>query len=110
MTATIMLVIFGSITLILWRELFNAWLRNSRLREQIAQRVAIVGWTQDAAEIVAAIHKDRYHPYDIIGLIATHSPSSAVAAPTLPFLGHIDRLENAISTTSRNTRLDHKRL
>jgi exopolysaccharide biosynthesis polyprenyl glycosylphosphotransferase len=85
------------VILVAWRELFNVWLHNSRLREQIAQRVAVVGWTQDAAEIVTAITNDRYHPYDIIGLIATNSPSSAADAPTLPFLGHIDRLEKAIA-------------
>lgn len=85
------------VILITWRAIFDAWLTRSRLRDRIALRVALVGWTQEASEIAEAILKDRHHPYEIIGLIATPGPSTAILAPTHPFLGHIDRLENAIA-------------
>jgi exopolysaccharide biosynthesis polyprenyl glycosylphosphotransferase len=83
--------------LIGWRAFFHEWLTRSRLRDRITQRVALVGWTQEASEIAEAILKDRHHPYDIIGIVATQNPSTAILKPTYPFLGHIDRLENAIS-------------
>lgn len=85
------------VTLVGWRALFHLWLTHSRLRDRITQRVALVGWTQEASDIAAAILKDRYHPYEIIGIIATPNGSTAPVAPTHPFLGHIDRLENAIA-------------
>ncbi len=85
------------IILIGWRALFHTWLTRSRLRNRITQRVALVGWTQEASEIAESILKDRHHPYEIIGIVATPSPSTAILAPTYPFLGHIDRLETAIA-------------
>jgi exopolysaccharide biosynthesis polyprenyl glycosylphosphotransferase len=83
--------------LILWREFFHCWLTHSRLRDRITQRVALVGWTREASEIADAILKDRHHPYEIIGIVATSSDSNAPPQPTYPFLGHIDRLETAIA-------------
>jgi exopolysaccharide biosynthesis polyprenyl glycosylphosphotransferase len=85
------------VILIGWRWIFHLWLTHSRLRDRITQRVALVGWTQEASDIAEAILKDQYHPYEIIGIIATPNGSSAILAPTHPFLGHIDRLENAIA-------------
>jgi exopolysaccharide biosynthesis polyprenyl glycosylphosphotransferase len=85
------------VILIGWRSVFHLWLTHSRLRDRITQRVALVGWTQEASDIAEAILKDQYHPYEIIGIIATPAGSTAMLAPTHPFLGHIDRLENAIA-------------
>jgi len=85
------------VVLVGWRSIFHLWLTHSHLRGRITQRVALVGWTQEASEIAEAILKDRHHPYEIIGIIATPARPTAILAPTHPFLGHIDRLENAIA-------------
>ena len=82
--------------LIGWRSLFHAWLKRSRFRDRIAQRVALIGWTREAAELAHAIDRDPYHPYDVLGVIATASPpGTSINCPYL-FLGHIDRLETAL--------------
>ncbi|ATC62586.1 hypothetical protein CMV30_00570 [Nibricoccus aquaticus] len=81
-----------------WRTLFHAWLSRSPLRARLIQRVAIVGWTQEAAEVAEAIQRDRNHPYEIAGIVETPTPSATIArAPSYPIIGHIDRFEDVFT-------------
>jgi exopolysaccharide biosynthesis polyprenyl glycosylphosphotransferase len=54
-----------------WRRLFFLVLSNSALRIQLVQRVAIVGWNEEAAQLAQAVLTDSNHPYDIAGVILT---------------------------------------
>ena len=55
----------------IWRYLFYYTLSNSHWRERLTQRVMIVGWNKEAETLVEAIDKDKNHPYEIVGILAT---------------------------------------
>jgi exopolysaccharide biosynthesis polyprenyl glycosylphosphotransferase len=80
-----------------WRAGFHGWLKRSRLRHRITQRVAIVGWTQEGWEIAEAIMRDADHPYEILGIITTPTSTPTLRNLSFPFLGQIERLEKAIT-------------
>jgi exopolysaccharide biosynthesis polyprenyl glycosylphosphotransferase len=78
-----------------WRWCFFLWLSRSAWRERILQRVAYVGWTEEARKLAEAIHADRNHPYDSCGVITTKS-LAIEAEPQflgLPRLGSLEELE-----------------
>lgn len=54
-----------------WRTCFHAILQRTRWRDRITQRVLLVGWSRDADQVVAAVHSDRNHPYEIVGYVST---------------------------------------
>ncbi|MGC4073462.1 MAG: sugar transferase [Nibricoccus sp.] len=81
-----------------WRAVFHLWLSRSSLRARLIQRVAIVGWTQEAADVAEAILRDHNHPYEIAGIVDTPTRALTVTrAASYPVIGHIDRFENVLS-------------
>jgi exopolysaccharide biosynthesis polyprenyl glycosylphosphotransferase len=56
---------------VVWRYSFYLWLQRSVIRDRLVQRVAFVGWTPEASQIVNAIAADRNHPYEVVGYVAT---------------------------------------
>lgn len=94
-------VLFASATTLLllvgWRLMFYEILSRSRTRDELAQSVAILGWSHDAAKLVEAIHTDRNHPYDTVGYISTTPEPAGSAA--IPLLGQADELEGILQRT-----------
>ncbi len=76
-----------------WRWGFFWWLSHSPWRERILQRVAYVGWTDEARKLAEAIHADRNHPYDSTGVVVTHEPDANESYSGLPYLGTLDQLD-----------------
>ena len=58
-----------------WRKLLFLLLDRSWLREQLIERIIIVGWDPEASRLVEAIHVDRAHPYQFCGAVATSGSS-----------------------------------
>ena len=84
--------------IMIWRWLFFAWLSNSHWRERILQRVAYVGWTEDAKKLAEAIHADRNHPYDSCGVITTQTTRDCGEQNFMgiPRLGDVSELERIL--------------
>ncbi len=61
----------------LWRYAFFRWLRASTFRDRIVQRVALIGWSEDAGRLIDAVRGDPNHPYEIVGVVPTHRESPA---------------------------------
>ena len=81
----------------LWRLGFHRLLQSSRLRERIVQRVVIVGWTEEAAKLVAAIREDQNHPYTVLGYVATSpTPPAALGDHCCSHLGSLADLERTL--------------
>jgi exopolysaccharide biosynthesis polyprenyl glycosylphosphotransferase len=81
----------GSVLVLLyaWRSLFYAVIVSSKLRGRIQQRVALLGWTNEAQALVADIQQSTAHPFRLVGIIelpveeSSRPPFSGV----LPLLG-----------------------
>lgn len=86
------------LALVGWRLIFHYWLERSRFRDRMAQRIAIVGWTEEAKRLVRAITNDKNHPYLIAGVVDTHiETSTAPGLAALPILlGSLEGLERII--------------
>lgn len=54
----------------LWRSLLYAVVRRGSVLERIQQRVAVLGWNDDARRLVNAISSHPAHPYQIVGLVS----------------------------------------
>jgi exopolysaccharide biosynthesis polyprenyl glycosylphosphotransferase len=84
----------------LWRVAFYHWLSRSSLRGDLAQRVLLVGWTQESVDLAEAIGTDANHPYTVIGWIETPRPVTSAALPapsTLRSLGSLAQLEGVMA-------------
>jgi exopolysaccharide biosynthesis polyprenyl glycosylphosphotransferase len=82
-------------TVTLWRALFHAILQRSNLRGRIVQRVALIGWSREAEQVVQAIRTDPNNPYDVVGYVTTAAidePESRVGCQRLCSLNDIEKL------------------
>lgn len=88
------------LTLAAWRIVFSRHLHRSRFRQQLEQRVVLVGWNKDVAQMCDTITRDRAHPYEIEGVIwvgSERAPSSCAGpAGRFPVLGHLEELEDLL--------------
>jgi exopolysaccharide biosynthesis polyprenyl glycosylphosphotransferase len=57
--------------MVAWRLAFFEALSRSTWHERIVQRVALVGWSEDARKLCNAIATDTNHPYTVFGVITT---------------------------------------
>lgn len=79
----------------LWKLVFTHLLRSTGQAEHLAQRLVIVGWTQEAADLADAIYGDGHHPYRIAGWIRSEAESGhGTTAPSVyTALGGLDQLD-----------------
>jgi len=96
-----MFVAFSCITTFLamtiWRYAFYFVLVHSRWRDRIMQRVALIGWSEEATRVVHAISQDQTSAYRVCGLITT----GGATVPTgncAPVLGTLDDFETIIQS------------
>ena len=80
-----------------WRALFNAWLARSHYRERLLQHVVILGWSNDAYQLINAINGDSRHPYNVCGYVNTQA-AGGPNRPPCPRLGELEDLEHILST------------
>jgi exopolysaccharide biosynthesis polyprenyl glycosylphosphotransferase len=77
-----------------WRSLFYAFIVSSKLRIQIQQRVALLGWTPEAQALVADVRQTKAHPFRLVGIVEL--PSDGQSHPpfpdALPLLGGFGEL------------------
>lgn len=84
---------FGCVIVIMfvWRSAFYALLVRPAWRERLRQRVALLGWNDDARALAATLEADPAHPYRFCGAI----PLPGESAPD-PALGSLDELETTL--------------
>lgn len=73
-----------------WRSAFYAALIRPAWRDRIRQRVAILGWNDEARALVAELNGHPAHPYQFSGVIAL--PGDAPAPQTLGTLDELPEL------------------
>ncbi len=92
---------FGSVVLIeyLWRAAFYSFIRRGTWLEQVQQRVAVLGWNDQAARLVHEISSSSAHPYQIVGLVSEDAgcPDPRADLPAL-VLGDLAQLEQVLHT------------
>ncbi len=86
------------VTVATWRFSFYAWLQHSALRDRIVQRVALIGWSPDAGQLVNAITTDRNHPYEVVGYLSTKPERDARERYGCPYAGSFQELEKILRT------------
>lgn len=88
-------------SLLLWRYGFFSWLSHSHYRKQIVQRVAILGWSDEAAKLASAISIDRNHPYMIVGVFSDQAfPHTASPHPLLGQCRDLEAIESQLRILS----------
>jgi len=87
--------------MIIWKGLFLRILALLKLDERLVQRVALVGWNEDARSLANAMYADSNHPYDVEGIIvsdrATHCDNDTFDN-IYQKLGALDELESILQT------------
>jgi len=86
--------------LFLWRVLFVSVISRGSLLEHIQQRVALLGWNDDALRLVREISGAKAHPYQIVGLVGEEPgrrPDPRADLPAL-VLGHFGELDSLLRT------------
>ena len=79
-----------------WRLAFFEALSRSDWRERIIQRVAFVGWSNEAENLNQAIVNDRNHPYAVYGVVTTPTTQSQTSRGQR-VLGTLDDFESTLS-------------
>ncbi|MFZ5497313.1 MAG: exopolysaccharide biosynthesis polyprenyl glycosylphosphotransferase [Verrucomicrobiota bacterium] len=87
------LIAFGCVVVLLaaWRTLFYQTLVRSPWRERVRQRVAVLGWNDEARALAAELASSPAHPYRYCGAIALPDDRA-----TRPVLGGFDDLEGLL--------------
>lgn len=88
------------LVMIVWRLLFFVWLSRSRIRSHIVQRVLLIGWTNEAEKLSAAIRNDRNHPYEVAGYLSTKSGHGSNYPNACQCLGSLEEIEDVIVGSS----------
>jgi len=80
-----------------WRSAFTAIISRGPLLERIRQRVAVLGWNEEAERLIQTITSAPNHPYQIIGLVADgpDRPDRRADLPAL-VLGHSGELDTIL--------------
>jgi exopolysaccharide biosynthesis polyprenyl glycosylphosphotransferase len=91
---TFIVLITASVVMISWRYVFNRWLRLSRWRDRIMQRLVFIGWNMEAAHLARIITTDPGHSFGVCGVV--NSNGKAPATNGEPVLGKLDELERLI--------------
>ncbi len=78
-----------------WRYTFYFLLARSRWKERIVQRIAFVGWNDEAERVAQAILHDPRSSYRIYGHIA-NGDSSTQKTPCAPLLGTLADFETIV--------------
>lgn len=95
-------VLFSAVTtltlLTAWRMLFFLIVSRTSYHAQIVQRIAIVGWSEEAAKLVDVIARDSNHPYEVIGSITTGTDWDEYykRPASMPLLGSVQELEQIL--------------
>ncbi len=79
----------------LWRSALYTAIRRGSLLERIQQRVAVLGWNDEARHLVQEIARHSAHPYQIVGLISEAPDRQPDPRDTLPalVLGDLTQLD-----------------
>ena len=94
----VVVAFFGVVLLeYLWRAAFYAVIRRGATLERVQQRVAVLGWNDNAARLVAAVTDYTAHPYQIVGLVGEgpRRPDPRAELPAL-VLGHFGELDSLL--------------
>lgn len=76
-----------------WRSAAYALFTRTRLVSRLRQRVALLGWNDDAATLVADLSATPAHPFRICGVITLRGDAAPAAVPSL---GPADRLREIL--------------
>jgi exopolysaccharide biosynthesis polyprenyl glycosylphosphotransferase len=86
------------LSMMLWRRLFFLVVSRSDARRFLVQRVGIIGWNAEAAQLAQAVLTDSNHPYDIAGVILSQdelgAPRDYLGRPPLGSISDLERIIN----------------
>lgn len=77
----------------LWRSVFYSLLIRPRWRERIRQQIAVLGWSDEAATLVAELAAQPAHPYQFRGVVTLQGET----APPATVLGSLDTLPETLA-------------
>jgi exopolysaccharide biosynthesis polyprenyl glycosylphosphotransferase len=81
-----------------WRSVFYALVTRTSLRENLQQRLAILGCNAKAIELAGEITSNPAHPFQVIGTVIEPEVEGAfpTAIPDVPILGKVDDLSSIL--------------
>ena len=93
-------IAFASVVVLvfLWRAAFFAAVPRGSLLERIQLRVAVLGWNDNARQLVVELGSQPAHPYQIVGIIGESRFSGPDPHEDLPalVLGELDELDSIL--------------
>ena len=81
-----------------WRSIFFALVTRTSLRENLQQRLAILGCNAKAIELADEITSNPTHPFRVVGTVIEPEVEGAfpTAIPGVPILGEVDDLSSIL--------------
>lgn len=92
---TTIVIICTVLVMVGWRHVFHLALLKSRWRERITQRLAFIGWSEEAAHLARTIASDHGHSFSVCGIVQSNGKTDG-STPPESLLGHLDQLETLI--------------
>ena len=92
--ACCLLTCLGVMTL--WRVGLYRVISKIDWKIRLNQRVAILGWNDEASKLADQVHKDETHPYEIAGVIMSTVQSETNTRCLFPVLGDMHDLEHIL--------------
>lgn len=95
-------VVISFVTILLslhvWRSVFFALVTRTSLRENLQQRLAILGCNAKAIELAEEITSNPTHPFKVVGTVIEPEVEGAfpTAIPGVPILGEVDELSSIL--------------
>jgi exopolysaccharide biosynthesis polyprenyl glycosylphosphotransferase len=89
--------LLAGVVLVVWRwTFFRVLLRRGGMMAKLRERVVLVGWSADAARLLARVRNNPLSPYEVIGFVPV-GPRPAVQPPRdLPQLGELPDLAQVL--------------
>ena len=91
----------GTVTILavflLWRGGLHYLLQHLNYAHRLVQRVAVLGWNEDAITLMRSIRHNRNHPYESVGLVLPPGEAQDVPDAATPVLGSLAELERLIT-------------
>lgn len=90
--------------LLIWRNLFHRFLRNSVVAQSLRQRVLVVGWNPEAERMTRTFEKQDICAYEVAGCVVS-AQGRLSTPPTcgVPILGSVQDLEDLIHDHEADT-------
>lgn len=87
------------ISLLAWRAIFHGFLQRSIIAVSLRQRIAFVGWNEEAEKLAANFKMDPGSAYEVVGCVSSMR-AKFQRTPNVKVLGQFNELEDVIHEQS----------